>query len=63
MPIYLIWAYHSSNDNIVKHDNVNNRGSREVTLIPAVTSTTTTMMMMTTSMTTTTPTQDATGEI
>ncbi len=66
MPIFLVWAYHSTSDTLQQHDNgTNNRGFREVTLIPAVTSTTSTMMMMmmmTTSMTTTTPTPDATGK-
>ncbi|KAL9982002.1 hypothetical protein ACROYT_G010781 [Oculina patagonica] len=66
MPIYVIWAFHSMSDNLVQHDgvvNTDNRGVRQVTLIPAVTSTTSMMMMMTTSMSmsTTIPTPDATA--
>ena len=54
MPIYLVWAYHATNDNLQQH---NKRGVKQVTLIPVVTSTTSMMM----AMTTTTPAQ-ATGE-
>ena len=43
MPIYLVWAYHSASDALVQHSQ---RGAKQVTLIPAVTSTM--MMMMTT---------------
>ena len=50
MPIYIVWAYHSSNDILVQHTN---RGRLEVVLVPAETSTMTPMMMMTTATMTT----------
>ena len=43
MPIYIVWAYHSSTDGLVRHEK---RGRMEVVLVPAETSTMTPMMMM-----------------
>ena len=53
MPIYIVWAYHSSTDSLAIHEK---RGRMEVLLVPAETSTMTPMMMMmtTASMATTT---------
>ena len=45
MPIFIVWAYHSSSDNLVEHTS---RSRLEVVLVPAETSTMTPMMQMTT---------------
>ena len=59
MPVYLIWAYHSSSDTIQNHGN-QNRGFPQVTLIPAINPTTSSSPPMTmTAMNTPVPT----GEI
>ena len=57
MPIFIVWAYHSSNDSLVQHDK---RGRQEVVLVPADTSMTPIMMMTTATMATATPTQTST---
>jgi len=58
MPIFIVWAYHFSNDSLVQHDK---RGRQEVVLVPADTSAMTPIMMMTTAtMATATPTQTST---
>ena len=54
MPIYIVWAYHSSTDSLAKHTA---RGRQQEVLVPADTSTMTQIMMTTTAtMATATPT-------
>ena len=57
MPIFIVWAYHSSTDNLVRHDS---RGRQEEVLIPADTSTMTPMIATTSTMATATPTPTST---
>lgn len=58
MSIFIVWGYHSSNDNLVKHTA---RGRQAVVLIPGDTSTMTPMMMTTTAVIgTTTPSPTST---
>ena len=45
MPIFIVWAYHPSIDNLAQHTN-RARGRLQVVLVPAETSTMTAMMQM-----------------